>query len=347
MMNLPTRTLHESIPSVAVIGAGISGLNCAQTLQNQGVSVTVFEKSRGVGGRMSTRRKDDALQFDHGAQYFTARDADFRSNVDAWQHDGIVAAWQGRIVVVQNGVVIDENQGTERFVAVPGMNSICQHLAADLHIGYQTKVAPPRRQQGRWLLASEDGADLGVYDMVIISAPAPQAAQLLRDVPKLAEEANRVEMSGCWAVMFAMEETMTLPFDAAFVHQSPLSWIARNSSKPDRSSRPETWILHASPEWSEKNLEQPAEQVEALLLTEFWRTVDTQPAAIQYSKAHRWRFALPTAPLESRYLFDTGLQIGACGDWCGGPRVEGAYLSGAAVAGRVLGLLRPTRVSEI
>ncbi|TWU30538.1 protoporphyrinogen oxidase [Bythopirellula polymerisocia] len=334
------------MPSLAVIGAGISGLICARTLQDYGLSVTVFEKSRGVGGRMSTRRTDEALHFDHGAQYFTARDARFRGYVNAWQHDGVVAAWLGRIMVLQNGVVIDQKEGTDRFVAVPGMNAICQHMATDLQIEYQTKVAPPRRLRGRWLLASEDGTDWGAYDMVIISAPAPQTAQLLRNVPELAGQADRVEMSGCWAVMLALEESLALPFDAAFIHQSPLSWIARNNSKPNRSPEPETWIMHASPEWSETNLERSAEQVEADLLAEFWRSIGTQPQAIKYIKAHRWRFALPTSPLESRCLFDTSLLIGACGDWCGGPRVEGAFLSGAAAASRVLNLLRPTRVDD-
>ncbi|QEG37584.1 protoporphyrinogen oxidase [Bythopirellula goksoeyrii] len=326
------------MPSLAVIGAGISGLICARTLQDHGLSVKVFEKSRGVGGRMSTRRTDDALHFDHGAQYFTARDALFRGYVKALQHEGVVAAWLGRIIVLQKGVTIDQNESTVRFVAVPGMNSICQHMATDLSIEYQTKVAPPRRLLGRWWLASEDGTELGAYDMVIISAPAPQTAQLLRDVPELAEQADRVEMSGCWAVMLALEESLALPFDAAFIHQSPLSWIARNNSKPNRSPEPETWILHASPEWSETNLERSAEQVAADLLEEFWRSIGTQPRAIKYITAHRWRFALPTSPLESRCLFDTGLQVGACGDWCGGPRVEGAFLSGAAVADRLLGL---------
>ncbi len=69
-----TRPLWDPIPKVAVIGAGISGLMCARTLADHGCDVSVFEKSRGVSGRMSTRRVDDSLSFDHGAQYFTARD---------------------------------------------------------------------------------------------------------------------------------------------------------------------------------------------------------------------------------------------------------------------------------
>ena len=81
----------------------MSGLVCARTLLDHGFKVSVFEKGRGPGGRMSTRRTEDELQFDHGAQYFTVRDRLFRRYVESWQHDGIVAPWRGRIVVLSEG----------------------------------------------------------------------------------------------------------------------------------------------------------------------------------------------------------------------------------------------------
>ena len=94
VIEFPSR---RAVPRVAVIGAGLAGLICAERLIRQGWPVTVFDKGRGPGGRMATRRADD-LRFDHGAQYFTARDQRFRDRVDAWVHDGVVALWNGRIV---------------------------------------------------------------------------------------------------------------------------------------------------------------------------------------------------------------------------------------------------------
>ena len=335
-----TRPLSHSMPAVAIVGAGISGLICGRTLQDYGLSVTVFEKSRGVGGRMSTRRTADNLHFDHGAQYFTARDPRFRRYVQSWQHDGVVRPWQARIVTLENGSIKDKKTGADRYVAVPGMNAIGQHLAADLDVHFQTRVAPPTRTEGQWQLTDDKATDLGKYDAVIISAPAAQTAQLLRDVPTLASEAAQAQMSGCWALMLAFEKPLNLPFEAAFVHESPISWIARNNSKPGRGSTRETWVVHASPAWSEANLEKTAAEIETLLLEEFWQAVALPARRPNYSTAHRWRFALPTAPLPERCLFNDQLLIGACGDWCGGPRVEGAFLSGMAAAGRVMGLIQ-------
>ena len=160
-----TRPLWDPIPKVAVIGAGISGLMCARTLADHGCDVSVFEKSRGVSGRMSTRRVDDNLSFDHGAQYFTARDGRFKRYVESWIHDGLVQPWDGRIVVVEKGVVKAEKAGDDRYVAVPGMSSIGKHIASDLSIHLETKVATPKRSDDKWLLATDDGVELGQFDV--------------------------------------------------------------------------------------------------------------------------------------------------------------------------------------
>lgn len=330
-----TRPLFHKSPSVAIIGGGLSGLICGRTLVDHGIKVRVFEKSRGLGGRMATRRVDNRLRFDHGAQYFTVRDARFRRYVRSWQQDHVVRRWDGRIVLLENGAIKEQKGQTERYVCVPTMNAIGKHLAADLDITLQTRAIPPRRDGNQWRLASEDGIDLGLYDFVVVSAPAGQAADLLAAAPELAQQARSAVMTGCWTVMLAMADPRDFPFDAAFVHDSPLSWIARNDSKPGRDTSRQAWTLHASPDWSERHLEMPADQVRDKLVAEFWNAVGDTPATHTHAQSHLWRFALPSQPLAVKCLFDSDQQIGACGDWCGGPRVEGAFLSGMALAGRV------------
>ncbi|QDS96880.1 NAD(P)/FAD-dependent oxidoreductase [Adhaeretor mobilis] len=330
------RPSNSGFPTVAVIGTGISGLTCARTLVDQGFKVTVFEKSRGVGGRMATRRAEGSLSFDHGAQYFTARDSCFRRSVDSWLHDGIVKPWTARIVALEEGSIKKDKQGVDRFVAAPAMNAVCRLLARDLDVQFRTRVMPVKRVHNRWNLTNDREKVLGAFDSVIVSAPAAQTAQLLRDVPALANEATQAQMSGCWALMLAFQEPLNLPFDAAFVQESPVSWIARNNSKPGRGSTGETWVVHASPSWSEANLENAAAEIENLLLEEFWQAVALPERCPSYSEVHRWRFALPIEPLPGRCLFNDQLLVGACGDWCGGPRVEGAFLSGMAAADRVM-----------
>lgn len=316
---------------VAIIGAGLSGLTCARALTDEGLDVKVIEKARGPGGRMSTRRADD-WQFDHGAQYFTARDPEFSQQVDSWRHLGLVEKWAARIAVLDHGSIEVKGDSAERYVGVPGMNAICRHLAAGLNVAYRTEVGNLERKKAGWSLTDANGADIGLFDTVVVSAPAQQSARLFENAAlELATQARAAEMAPCWAAMVGFARPLETEFDGAFVVDSPLSWVARNASKPDRPGA-ESWILHASPEWSQQHLEIERERAAELLLESFNRALGRPVEAPAHLAAHRWRFALPIEPLAQPCLADPGLRVVACGDWCGGPRVEGAYLSGRAAA---------------
>jgi photolyase PhrII len=341
------RPLYRSMPRIAMIGGGISGLACARTLADHGLPVTVFEKSRGLGGRMATRRTD-AGSFDHGAQYFTCRDPLFRRYVDSWIEDQIVGRWNGRVKILERGELRDERAATQRFVGVPGMSSLCKHLGRDLPIHLSTRIAGLDRVSGGWTLLSDDRREFGPFEIVLISTPAPQAAGLLEPCAALRDACRAVTMNPCWAVMAAFNQSLELSYDGAFVHDAPLAWVMRDSSKPSRDTTrdtaPETWVLHASSRWSEAHLEESPQVVEQLLLDAFWQSNQIPPHPPRTLLTHRWRFAIPADPLPERSLWDRASQLGVCGDWCGGPRVEGAFLSGISLAGRALRELHQTRM---
>lgn len=168
------------------------------------------------------------------------------------------------------------------------------------------------------------------------STPAPQAAALLEAVPGLANRVGQVTMSPCWVVMTFLRRKLPLVVAGAFVQESAISWISRKSSKPERPDTPGTWVLHASSDWSRERLEDAPEQVARALLDGFWRATGHPRVDAEYVAAHRWRYAQPREPLPESCLIDLELRIGACGDWCGGPRVEGAFLSGLALGSAVV-----------
>jgi len=325
---------HRAVPRAAVIGAGLSGLICAERLIREGWPVTVFDKGRGPGGRLSTRRADE-FRFDHGAQYFTARDQRFRDRVDAWVHDGVVALWNGRIVRIGQSQTLEESPG-ERFVGTPGMNAPARALATVVEPQAGVRVASVTPDGRRWRLEDERGGDLGSFDKVAVAVPSPQAVPLLAEAPDLASRAADAVMAGCWTVMARFERRLDLGYDGAFVTGSPLSWIARDSSKPCRPDG-EAWVLHASPEWSQEHIEDEQDTVIEALTAALRDLVGTAAAVpTEHLAAHRWRFSLPVHALDEECLFDPERGLGACGDWCNGARVEGAYLSGLALAERMI-----------
>lgn len=323
-------------PRVAVIGAGLAGVSAARALSAAGHPVHVFDKGRSPGGRMATRRTGDGGSFDHGAQYFTARDSLFQAVVRGWVDAGVAAPWHGIIGTLERGQVTRSRQEHVRYVGVPGMSAGVKRLAEGLDVRCGVRVERVERAGSQWRLTADTGEALGDFEVVVVAVPAPQAVALLSGAPALAARAAEVRMEPCQAVMARFGIRVPLEVDAAFVQGAPLSWIARDGSKPGRPEG-ERWVLHGSPEFSREHLEDPPESVASALVKAFCEATGLDVRPVE-AVAHRWRYALPAPPLEETALFDAVLGLGACGDWCGGPRVEGAFLSGVALARRVASL---------
>jgi len=326
----------KRIQTVGIIGAGIAGLACAQSLHRSGVEVTVLEKSRGVGGRVATRRIDSGVTFDHGAQYFTVRESAFAAAVQEWCDAGTAGLWQGRIVILSHGLVTDLHEPRERYVGVPAMNAIAKALATGMDVRTNVTAQAIHQSDGKWQVEDSTSTRHGPFDLLISTAPPIQTIKLLGSQSATIENAaSNITMTPCWAVLLQMREPLELEYDAAFVHDSPLNWLARNSSKPERGAA-QSWVMHATADWSIAHLEDSAESIAKTLVEEFWQATKQAPRPLELVMAHRWRYALPQEPLPQRYLLDGDLNLAVCGDWCGGPRVEGAYLSGLALAQAVL-----------
>lgn len=327
--------------TIAVIGAGLAGLSCAQALLQAGHTVHVFDKSRGPSGRMSTRRAEDdngPWQCDHGAQYFTARNPAFRAEVARWQQAGVAALWNARLASFDGNAWTTPATPLERFVGTPRMTSpaawLVQHLGEPALAQWQTTVQRLDHSEGGWTITSaEHGLHSPRYSAVLLAVPAPQAVPLLAPVsPAGSAIAASARMRGSWAVMLRYASPVALPWEGAFINTGPLRWVARDSSKPGRTGQ-ETWLLHASPEWSEAHIEDSAEAVTTALLTAFAALGGPAPLA---ATAHRWRYADTEPALTQGSWWDAQMRLGLCGDWLHGGKVEGAWLSGRALAQQVL-----------
>ncbi len=327
-------TLIELRPSVAVVGAGLAGLAAAHILADRGYPVTVYEKGRGLGGRMSTRREGE-LAFDHGCQFFTARDERFRRFVEVWAGRGLASLWPARIVHGERGLLQPVQDESPRLVGVPGMSRVARELASGIDVRLGARVVDVLREGPGWRVVTDPPAVGGVHDLVLLAVPPVQAHPLMAAVPALQASAAIVHMHPCWAVMAAFDYDLELPFDGALVSGSPLAWVANNGTKPGRPEG-EAWVLHASPAWSRDHLEDGPEAVAAALLRAFFAFCDAKPVAPLLLKAHRWRYASPVEPLPDGCLWDAARGMGACGDWCHSARAEGAFLSGSLLAERVL-----------
>lgn len=315
-------TVHHDI---LIIGAGMAGLSCASHLAAAGFAPALIDKGRGPGGRMAARRVAVGgadVSFDHGAQYFTARDPAFAAQVAAWQGAGAASPWP--------------EAGEEAFVGTPGMNGPLKAMASGLDLRWGVRALTLTQEGDLWRIATDAG-DITAHT-VLVAVPAEQAAALLRDASAdLAAIPASIQSAPCWAVLVAFEAA--LPLLQAAIRgdgEAAISWAARNASKPGRGGA-ETWVIHASPTRSRGLLDLPKDEVATLLLEDFRAATGLAglPPTLHLD-AHRWLYALPKVAKGDPARFDAGLMIGIAGDYLHSPRVEGAWLSGRALAQAVL-----------
>lgn len=304
----------ERTQDIAVIGAGLAGLACADQLAAAGHGVTLFDKARGPGGRMSTRRVATDLggaSFDHGAQYFTARDPAFQAVVAQWKAAGLAARWP--------------DAGADAWVGVPAMNAPVKHMAAAHRVHWSAKVDALAQYGAGWRLIG-DGLPDQTFDQVVVAVPAEQAAVLLAPWDAaMAQHAAGTVSEPCWTVMAAFAEPLQTPVQT-LRHQGAIGWAACNSGKPGRTG-PHAWVIQASPDWSRQHLEADAAWVMDTLLASLAASLQIPLPSAVSSQAHRWRYARTGARAET-LLHNAALRLGACGDWLIGPRVECAWRSG-------------------
>ena len=319
----------------AVIGAGLAGLVVARTLA-QSHDVVVFEKSRGAGGRMATRRAG-IFQFDHGAQFFTAQTPAFGAFLEPLIEAGIVADWPARFAELRRGQVAGSRQWDNEhphYVGVPGMNAIGKALASRLDVRLDTAVTSLKRTGKRWRLVGDGQSPLGEFDWVIVTAPAAQAADLLAST-SIASAAERVRMQACFALMLGFDEAVDLPWQAALVHDADISWISVNSSKPGRTPA-SSLIVHSTNAWADAHADDDTEAVRRHLLDEFREVTGIDGASAPFIDVHRWRYANVDPQEGDLYVLDPDKQLAACGDWFVRGRVEGAFCSADALANRLM-----------
>ncbi len=308
---------------IAIVGAGLAGLACATRLVGAAHRVTLFDKSRGAGGRMATRRlatPHGEAGFDHGAQYLTAHDPGFQAQVRSWAEAGLVAPWFAA--------------GADRFVGVPTMNAPLRQLSAALDVRSLQRIDRLEQAADGWHLHGDGIAAAGPYDAVLVALPAEQAAGLLRDVEEdFAGRAAGTRSAPCWTAMAAFADRLPV---AADVLQccGALDWAARNSAKPGRTG-PEAWVLQAAPDWSTTHLEAAPDAVLQALLGMFAAATGIVVPAPLAASAHRWRHARSGAAGDG-LLWNPARRLGVCGDWLLGPHVECAWLSGTRLAAAVM-----------
>ncbi|RZV35702.1 MAG: NADP transhydrogenase subunit alpha [Chromatiales bacterium] len=322
----------STVTRIAIVGAGLSGLVVARRLQDH-ADVTVFEKSRSAGGRMATRYAGE-FEFDHGAQFFTARSERFRRFLQPLIDAGAVANWQARFAEYDGSSLSTLRAWGDdypHYVGTPRMNSIGKMLSANLDIVFETEITGIARGRDGWVPAAGAGNESGPFDWLVMTSPAAQTAALVEGFDDFSAFCDERRMLGCLALMLGFAKPVDLPWDAALVRNADISWISVNSSKPARDSA-FSLLVHSTNAWADAHLEDDTDFILDHMLDEASRVAGEHLRSAAHRQVHRWRYANIDTQAGPTCFVDDGNQLAACGDWCVRGRIEAAFTSASDLA---------------
>lgn len=307
---------------IALIGAGAAGAACVSVLRSRGADFSVFEKARGAGGRLATRRvtlTPDAveLRYDHGAPFFLLNQANLSPIAQELQKNGVIQP-------TQNG-----------FASCPDMPRMVKEMLGNVPVHFNTEVQNLERRNNGWYVQAKLKTDndrletYGPFEKVVITAPTPQALKILEGQNcSWLGELRVASYSPCWALLFSVRQS---EFQQSLAKSTMISDLILQNSKPGRSVPQgiSSWVAFASPEWSSAQLESDNSVVQETLLEEALRMIDASKERVIHSTVHRWRYSQIRSSINQSALFDDTNGLYYAGDACLGSGVEGALVSGA------------------
>lgn len=329
---------------IAVIGAGLAGLICARQLQQAGYRVAVIEKSRGLGGRVATRRLQQTCA-DHGVRYLENQGELSQQLIQILSDRQIIHPWLNVLYRLESETLHPISPAL-RYAASTGITAIAKFLATDLEIRRGQRVVAIAPAANQWELQIESTTSELIPNVqakaLVVAIPAPQALALLEPldaaVPaSFLEKLRSVEFEPCLSAIAtyptARQQDLAFAEAVTFPKDSDLAWLSIESSKRPGDRQPAV-VAQSSSEFAQRHLDtldlQPAgrhllEQAAKLVLP--WLNA---PETLQ---VHRWRYAFASQPLSDQYLeTNTPLPLVCSGDWCGGRQMEDALRSGVAAA---------------
>lgn len=305
--------------TIAIVGAGVTGLSAARSLAAAGFAVTLFDKGRRPGGRMASR-EGAAGSFDHGVQYLRATAAEADA-IGAGQ----LLPWPA----------IPPRDGAGGWLAAPTFNHLARHWAHGLDVRCSHTVSAVQRVAGGqgWQLRFAETDTVFDCAALLLTLPTPQAIPLLTAAGIAPGRLAEVRYDPNWTLMWTPAD----PLPAGFSHQAgddgaPLAWIAREDLKPGRSGPPRLTV-QAGARWSITHLERPAETAAVELQALAARQLGISSRSLA-ATAHRWRYAFVSQALGEPVLaLDQGLYYAS--DASLGSRVALAWQAGQAAAARI------------
>ena len=316
---------------VAIIGGGISGIMLGYRLKQKGFGSTIFEKSRGVGGRMATKRWKEK-SYDHGCQYFITTKPETISLIHELETENVVETWSRGF---SNLTGSQQGDQQKRWISRKGMTAVAKHLSKNLDIKKQTLIKRINYDNDEWSLQNDDQHYSG-FNALAFTCPVPQTLSIINDSKislncDIAQQLGDINYQPCIAILIDLRGPSNLPKSGGlWLEGEPFIWVADNNLKGLNNCESSSLVVHCGPQFSSDNIDKSTDEI--------WKLISSKLIRYEFGeicdhKIHRWRYSFPATrhPDKSVLLDEPGL-LGFAGDAFGESKVQGAILSGTNLA---------------
>lgn len=331
---------------IGIIGAGMAGLTAGRILARAGHEIIVFEKSKGFGGRMSTRRPKISPRqiMDHGAPFISGTTKEFQDFINELEENNVIKKWTDTFSSYRDGQIVSEipgSDGKQYYIAPEGMNSIGKFLGRWLDfqmnekVGALTYIGGSRIKKSPWMINS---STINVFesDAVIIATPAIQAYGLLstaqdeRELRRMITVLDDISYSSTYSFMAGYGERQPFGYKAVKCDHPVLGWICNESSKRETSGKINI-VAHTTDSYTKKAFgEKETEEINDDIMAALGEILGSWAGRPEWHESHLWRYRSPKNSLDMPFLEseDEEAPLALAGDYFQGHSMETAYLSG-------------------
>ena len=314
-----------------IIGSGIAGSTIANLLSKK-YSVHVFDKARGPGGRSSNKRFKHNLSFDHGVQYISPKSKLFKKYINKLYRKKILKNWDDNHL----DFTFEKKSFSSKYIGRRANNDLVKYNLKNIKQSFASPIERINFKKYFWEITMKNKSK-HQFKSLIITCPFPQLKKLAKQYLDKKILKLKVQMQPNITVMIAFKNQKNLPISSIKFNDDILAWAANENSKKRFKSNINLWTIQASLKWSKKTINKYKTDKSIInqLISRFIKLTGFKKNKIIFKKIHGWKYSYNYEKTPYLSIWDKKINLGVCGDWFNGPKVENAWLSANDLARKI------------
>jgi len=314
-----------------ILGSGIAGSTIANLLSKK-YSVHVFDKARGPGGRSSNKRFKNNLSFDHGVQYISPKSKQFSKYIRKLYKNKILKSWDDNHL----DFTFEKKTFSKKYIGIRANNDLVKYNLKNIKQSFASPIEKINFKKYFWEVTLKNKLKYQ-FKSLIITCPFPQLKKIAKNYLDKQIVKLKVYMQPNITVMVALKNQKNLPISSIKFDDDILAWVANENSKKRFRSSINLWTLQATLKWSKKTINKykTDKSIMNQLITRFINLTGFEKNKIIFKKIHGWKYSYNYEKTPYLSVWNKKNNLGFCGDWLNGPKVENAWLSANDLAKKI------------